>query len=166
MTDQEFANALAYDVLGLKPGASETEARQARLDLVRTFHPDIYKGDRAAADRKLAKINAAFDDVMADLRANGQAMSAQDRAWQKAARQAEIKRKAEAARRAAAEAYQAAQAAKAAAARAEAAKAQRATRFAAMPAAERHAHRAAEAGFATTRNMLRGDVKSKVTMMA
>ena len=165
MTDQEFATALAYDILGLKPGASETDVRERRLNLIRTFHPDTYEGDRAAADRKLAKINAAFDDVMADLRANGRAMSAEDRAWQKATRRAEFQRKADEARKAAHEAQVAAQAAKEAAARAAAAKARRAEGIAAMPAAERNAYRAAEAGFATSRNILRGDVKSKVTVM-
>ena len=101
MTDQEFATALAYDALGLKPGASETLVRARRLQLIRTFHPDIYHGDRAAADRKLAKINAAFDDVMADLRARGVAMSAEDRAWEKAARRAAVQRKSAEARKAA-----------------------------------------------------------------
>ena len=166
MTDQEFATALAYDALGLKPGASETAVRARRLKLIRTFHPDIYKGDRAAADRKLAKINAAFDDVMADLRARGAAMSAEDRAWEKATRRAEVQRKSAEARKAAHEAQQAAHAAKAAAARAEAVKAQRAERVAAMPAADRAAHHQAQAGFATTRTILRGDVKTKVEVMA
>ena len=164
MINQDFA--VAYDTLGLKPGASETEVRARRLKLIRTFHPDTYNGDRAAADRKLAKINAAFDDVMADLRDRGATMTAEDRAWEKAARRAEQARKAAEARKAAFEARQAAQAAKAAAARAEPVRAQRAERVAAMPPADRAAHHRAQAGFGTTRTILRGEGKTKVDLMA
>lgn len=166
MTDQEFATALAYDVLGLKPGASEIEARTARLQLVRSYHPDTFEGDRAQADRHLAKINAAFDDVMVDLRDRGAAMSAQDRAWAKAARQSQLQRKAQAARQSAQRAHREAETARATAARAQRTHARSAEDLASMSGVDRAAHRAAQAGFATTRNILRGDVKNRLKMRA
>ncbi|MEM9320834.1 MAG: J domain-containing protein [Pseudomonadota bacterium] len=69
MTKSELL--LAYDILGLKPGVGEYDVRRARLNLVRSFHPDTYQGDKGAADRKLAQINAAYDDVMAHLKRHG-----------------------------------------------------------------------------------------------
>lgn len=65
MLDRKLA--LAFQELGVTPDVSEKELRAARLKLVRRFHPDLFVGNRAVADRKLARINAAYDDVKAHL---------------------------------------------------------------------------------------------------
>lgn len=94
MPKNRFDAAFAYQQLGLTPGASELEVRRARIRLVRQYHPDLYHGDLARADRELAQINAAYDDVMDDLRSRGAAMSRLDRVQAEAARRAHEKRRA------------------------------------------------------------------------
>lgn len=49
----------SYNVLGLKPGASETEVKQAYRSLAKKFHPD--KGGSA---EKFKEINQAYSDIM------------------------------------------------------------------------------------------------------
>jgi hypothetical protein len=52
-----------YSVLGLKPGASSAELRDAYLDLVRVWHPDRFADAhlRDLAGRKLSEINDAYN---------------------------------------------------------------------------------------------------------
>jgi DnaJ domain len=53
----------AYRTLGLKPGASHDEVRQAHRDLAQVWHPDRFAGNerlRQKADRNLQRINEAF----------------------------------------------------------------------------------------------------------
>jgi hypothetical protein len=53
----------AYRTLGLKPGASRDEVRQAHRDLVQVWHPDRFAGNerlREKADRNVQRINEAF----------------------------------------------------------------------------------------------------------
>jgi DnaJ domain len=53
-----------YDVLGLRPGASLDDVRQAHRDLVKVWHPDRFSTDprlQARAQEKLQEINAAYD---------------------------------------------------------------------------------------------------------
>jgi hypothetical protein len=54
-----------YGVLGLPPGAPPDEVRAARRALARALHPDLRSTDdpavRAAAERRLAEVNAAYD---------------------------------------------------------------------------------------------------------
>jgi curved DNA-binding protein CbpA len=48
-----------YEVLGLRPGASLDEAKQAHRDLVKVWHPDRFSNDprlQARAQEKLPEI--------------------------------------------------------------------------------------------------------------
>lgn len=52
-----------YDILGIKPGATEDEIKSAYRKLVKQYHPDQY-GDnplKDLAEEKLAEINKAYD---------------------------------------------------------------------------------------------------------
>ena len=61
-----------YDVLGVAPDASDKEIKRHYRELVRTHHPDalVAKGVPpeflAAAQRRLAAINAAYDAILAE----------------------------------------------------------------------------------------------------
>ncbi len=52
-----------YDVLGVKPGATQDEIKTAYRKLVKKYHPDQYKGTdfEAKANEKLKEINEAYD---------------------------------------------------------------------------------------------------------
>ena len=63
-----------YEVLGLRPGASLDEAKQAHRDLVKVWHPDRFPNDprlQARAQEKLQEINAAYDRVRVVLSSPG-----------------------------------------------------------------------------------------------
>lgn len=49
-----------YQVLGVAPGASEEEIRQAYRRLAKKYHPDLNPGDKSAA-QKMNEVNAAYD---------------------------------------------------------------------------------------------------------
>ena len=53
-----------YEILGVKPGASEQEIKQAYRRLARQFHPDVNPGDKSA-EAKFKQINAAYE-VLSD----------------------------------------------------------------------------------------------------
>ena len=55
-----------YEVLGLKPGASEAEIKAAYKELVKKYHPDKYQNNPLAdlAQEKLQEINEAYDTLM------------------------------------------------------------------------------------------------------
>lgn len=154
--------AYAFSVLGISPTAGEAHARRARLKLVRKFHPDLYKGDRAKADRKMAQINAAFDEVMVELRRRGQcdaktAMSEaeENRLAAEKARRAEAERKARQARRTEADrqAREARRAEEARKAKMDAARQARARGFAEMSEEVRAVYSAAASAYATIQKM-------------
>ncbi|MBF9031963.1 DnaJ domain-containing protein [Rhodobacterales bacterium HKCCE3408] len=147
----------AFRTLGVDPSDSEEKIREARLRLVRTYHPDIYSGDTAQADHDLAEINAAFDIVKSHLKrakridvtprttaredAKRQAMSrAEALRRAEAQRLAEARRKAEAKRAAAEKRWEQAAQAK-----------QRAESARPMSEAERRAAEAAENVFRSAR---------------
>ncbi|MEM7670708.1 MAG: J domain-containing protein [Pseudomonadota bacterium] len=51
----------AFRLLGVSPDADAVTIRKAWRALVREYHPDQFRGDKEAANRRLAEINAAFD---------------------------------------------------------------------------------------------------------
>ncbi len=53
-----------YEVLGLKPGASQKEIKQAYRKLARKHHPDVNPGDKGAEGR-FKEINSAYE-VLSD----------------------------------------------------------------------------------------------------
>lgn len=51
----------AYDVLGVRPGATQEELRAAHRTLVRRHHPDLADADhREEATRRMQQINVAY----------------------------------------------------------------------------------------------------------
>ena len=51
-----------YKVLGLEPGASDEEVKQAYRRLAKKYHPDLNPGDAEAA-RKMQEVNAAYEQI-------------------------------------------------------------------------------------------------------
>ena len=62
-----------YEVLGIKPGASEEEIRAAYRELVKKYHPDKYVDNPLAdlAEEKMQEINEAYDTLMKQSRSGG-----------------------------------------------------------------------------------------------
>lgn len=120
----QTATKRAFRLLGIRPTDDQVAIRRAWRQLVRRYHPDLARADRAAANRKLAEINEAFEIVMtaaaerkrADHRHAARAADVARR--MAAARRAEARRQAEAreaeAERRAQEAHAAREAARAA----------------------------------------------------
>ena len=50
-----------YEILGVRKNASQDEIKKAYKDLVKKYHPDVYKGDKTFAEKKTAQINGAYD---------------------------------------------------------------------------------------------------------
>ena len=51
-----------YKVLGVSPGASDEEIKQAYRRLAKKFHPDLNPGDKVAA-QKMQEVNAAYEQI-------------------------------------------------------------------------------------------------------
>lgn len=60
-----------YNVLGLNPNATDEEIKQAYRELAKKYHPDNYQDSPLGeyASRKMAEINEAYDQIMAERRA-------------------------------------------------------------------------------------------------
>jgi hypothetical protein len=57
-----------YEVLGIRPDATDTEVKNAYRRLARKYHPDNYASDPAKAEEaeeKMKEINAAYDEIQA-----------------------------------------------------------------------------------------------------
>lgn len=52
-------------VLGVGPDATEAQLRRARRRLAKLLHPDLHgDGTRADAERRMAQVNRAFDELL------------------------------------------------------------------------------------------------------
>ncbi|MBR6045340.1 MAG: DnaJ domain-containing protein [Ruminococcus sp.] len=62
-----------YQVLGISPNASMDEVKAAYKALVRKYHPDQYQDNPLSefAEEKMAEINAAYDEIVAQRRGGG-----------------------------------------------------------------------------------------------
>ena len=56
-------NQNPYSVLGVSPSATDDEVKKAYRKLAKQYHPDIHP-DRAFAEKKMAEINAAYDEIL------------------------------------------------------------------------------------------------------
>lgn len=54
-----------YEILGVSKNATNDQIKNAYKKLVKKYHPDVYKGDKDYADKKIKEINAAYD-VLSD----------------------------------------------------------------------------------------------------
>lgn len=73
-----------YQTLGVEPGASEKEIKQAYRKLARQHHPDVNPGDKSAED-KFKEINEAYQALSnAEQRRKYDAMRAEYQRWQQA----------------------------------------------------------------------------------
>lgn len=54
-----------YEILGIKNTATNDEIKTAYKKLVKKYHPDVYVGDKAFAEKKIKEINEAYD-VLSD----------------------------------------------------------------------------------------------------
>lgn len=59
-----------YKVLGVSPGASDTEIKAAYRRLAKEYHPDLNPGNQEAA-RKMNEINAAYEQIKNPPKTNG-----------------------------------------------------------------------------------------------
>ena len=55
-----------YKVLGVKQTASTDEIKNAYLNLIKKYHPDVFKGDRSFAEQKTSQITEAYTTLKDD----------------------------------------------------------------------------------------------------
>ncbi len=64
----------SYEILGLAPGASPEEVKDAYIELVKVWRPDLLLDDdllRRLAEQKMVEIDAAYDTLKVFFRSNG-----------------------------------------------------------------------------------------------
>jgi molecular chaperone DnaJ len=68
-----------YEVLGLKPGATQEEIKSAYRKLIKQYHPDQYGNNplRDLAEEKMREINAAYDQLTKNSGNSSQGYSSQ-----------------------------------------------------------------------------------------
>ncbi len=72
----------SYEILGLAPGASPDEVKDAYIELAKVWRPNLFLDDdllRRIAEEKMAEIDAAYDALEALFRSNGYGPSMQER---------------------------------------------------------------------------------------
>ena len=52
-----------YEILGVNKNADAKQIKSAYLNMLKKYHPDIYEGDKAIAQRKTQEINLAYDTL-------------------------------------------------------------------------------------------------------
>lgn len=52
-----------YKTLGLKNTATQEEIKTAYKNLIKKYHPDLYQGDKAYAERKTKELNLAYETL-------------------------------------------------------------------------------------------------------
>lgn len=63
-----------YQILGISPASSDEEVKDAYRKLSQQYHPDFQSGNSVMeeiANKKMAEINAAYDEIMNTRRSNG-----------------------------------------------------------------------------------------------
>ena len=50
-----------YEILKVSKNASQQEIRDSYIKLIKQYHPDIYKGSKAFAEKTTKEINDAYD---------------------------------------------------------------------------------------------------------
>ncbi len=50
-----------YDILGIRKNASSEDIKKAYKNLIKKYHPDVYKGDKTFAEKKTTEIIEAYD---------------------------------------------------------------------------------------------------------
>lgn len=70
-----------YEILGIRPGASEAEIKRAYKELVKKYHPDQYRDNplSSLAEEKLKEINEAYDFLMNNRSGYNRSSYSQDR---------------------------------------------------------------------------------------
>jgi len=66
-----------YKILGVAETATDEQIKDVYRELSKKYHPDLCSDDisRAQAEKKMAEINAAYDEIMRSRRASGSAGS-------------------------------------------------------------------------------------------
>ena len=52
-----------YDILHVSPDATQEQIKQSFVNLARQFHPDVYAGDKAFAERYTAILTEAYEAI-------------------------------------------------------------------------------------------------------
>lgn len=62
----------SYKILGVSPSASDEELKKAYRKLAKRYHPDANPGSEELAAKKMAEVNAAYDEIINFRQGKGQ----------------------------------------------------------------------------------------------